>query len=184
MEFTDLLTDVNETVAVFSEPGWLLRLEGHVEDLAQVTQLYAALLKVAATAGTAGLLRNSNSNLNAAAGQVDVSTAGLQGSGQVHSEGKEGTGTAGGQIRSVPKPDWSDDSDVLRGRLLELGGVAGLQTDTDCLLLKDLCRPGIEDNAFLDLIDQELQVRGSFSWQLLLSFAAVTVLAALVMDTL
>lgn len=165
---TDLLTEVVETAAVFSEPGWLLRLEGHVEDLPQITHLHAALTEAALAASSARTAGNSNSNLTAAA-LAELSTAGSAGLHSISSfklvEDKNGTftagkaGTAGRQIQTLPQPDWSDDSDALRGRLLELGGVSGLQTDTDCLLLKDLCRPGLEDNAFLDLIDLELQVR-------------------------
>lgn len=55
-------------------------------------------------------------------------------------------------------PIWQNDGDALRGRLIELGGLAGLHTDSDCLLLKDLCTAGIEDEAFLALVDQEIQV--------------------------
>lgn len=157
-QLTELLTEVTEATAVFSESGWLLRLEGHIEDLAQITQLYADLTGIAATAGTAG---QSDSNT---AGPAGLHTAGATEGGQSKLDlaGISTAGTAGSQVQvqALPKPDWSDDSDALRGRLLELGGVAGLQTDTDCLLLKDLCRPGLDDNAFLDLIDLELQVCG------------------------
>lgn len=156
-QLTELLTEVAETTAVFSEAGWLLRLEGHIEDLAQITQLHAALTSLAAAAGP--------SNLNAAE-SAGFNTASPEGADPFDFEEQSGAftagpaGSAGGriQIQALAKPDWSDDSDALRGRLLELGGVAGLQTDTDCLLLKDLCRPGLEDSAFLDLIDLELQV--------------------------
>jgi len=158
-QLTELLTEVAETTAVFSEPGWLLRLEGHIEDLAQITQLHAALTSLAATAGAAGL---SNSNTVGSAGFNTASPAGADEFDLEEQSGAFTAAPAGGriqiQIQALAKPDWSDDSDALRGRLLELGGVAGLQTDTDCLLLKDLCRPGLEDTAFLDLIDLELQV--------------------------
>ncbi len=156
-QLAELLTEVAETTAVFSEPGWLLRLEGHIEDLAQITQLHAALTSLAATAGAA---RPLNSN---AVGSAGFNTASPAGAAEFDLEEQSGAftaGPAGGQIQiqALAKPDWSYDSDALRGRLLELGGVAGLQTDTDCLLLKDLCRPGLEDTAFLDLVDLELQV--------------------------
>jgi len=156
-QLTELLTEVAETTAVFSEPGWLLRLEGHIEDLAQITQLHAALTSLAAAAGTAG---PSNSNVAQSAGFNTPSAAGADDFDLEEQSGAFTAGPAGdrNQIQTLAKPDWSDDSDALRGRLLELGGVAGLQTDTDCLLLKDLCRPGLEDTAFLDLIDLELQV--------------------------
>ncbi len=142
---------------MFSEPGWLLRLEGHIEDLAQITQLHAALTSLAAAAGAAG---PSNSNLVESAGFNTASPAGADPFDLEEQSGAFIARPAGdrNQIQTLAKPDWSDDSDALRGRLLELGGVAGLQTDTDCLLLKDLCRPGLEDTAFLDLIDLELQV--------------------------
>ena len=156
-QLTELLSEVAETTAVFSEPGWLLRLEGHIEDLAQITQLYAALTSLAATAGAAG---PSNSNVVESAGFNTASPAGADQFDREEQSGAFTAGPAGGpiQIQVLAKPDWSDDSDALRGRLLELGGVAGLQTDTDCLLLKDLCRSGLEDTTFLDLIDLELQV--------------------------
>ena len=151
----ELLSEAVETVAVFSEPGWLLRLEGHVDDIAQMTKLHAELAHLASfTAGTAGF-----QNLPGTAG-----AAGLQASSSFRSDYSLPDSTAGPagpagiQTEEVGKPDWRDDSDALRGRLLELGGVAGLQTDTDCLLLKDLCRPGFEDVTFLELIDLELQV--------------------------
>ena len=204
---TDLLTDVNETVAVYSEPGWLLRLEGPVDDDSQMSKLHAALTSVARAAGTAGPGQVPASNLaadiarlgtaDAAGAEKDsnsnsqsgsAGSAGTAGSAQLRARGSfklqeqqaagtadtpqlcaresfksqgQAAGTAGADelnVQSMPKPVWSDDSDALRGRLLELGGVSGLQTDTDCLLLKDFCRPGIEDNAFLDLVDLELQV--------------------------
>jgi len=156
-QLTELLTEVAETTAVFSESGWLLRLEGHIEDLAQITQLHAALPSLAGAAGAAG---TSNLNLVESAGFNTPSPAGADQFDPEEQSGAFTAGPAGGQIQiqKLAKPDWSDDSDALRGRLLELGGVAGLQTDTDCLLLKDLCRPGLEDTAFLDLIDLELQV--------------------------
>ncbi|DBB00250.1 TPA: hypothetical protein ACH3X1_014079 [Trebouxia sp. C0004] len=155
-QLTELLIEVAETTAMFSEPGWLLRLEGHVEDLAQITQLHAALSSLAATAGAAGPM---SSNAVESAGLNTASLAGADNFDHEEQSGAFTAGPAGGriQIQALAKPDWSDDSDALRGRLLELGGVAGLQTDTDCLLLKDLCRPGMEDIAFLDLIDLELQ---------------------------
>ncbi|KAA6419179.1 MAG: hypothetical protein FRX49_10919 [Trebouxia sp. A1-2] len=146
----------SETTAVFSEPGWLLRLEGHIEDLAQITQLHAALTSLAVTAGAAG---PSNANVVESAGFNTASPASADQLGLEDQSSGCTAGPAGGrmQIQALAKPDWSDDSDALRGRLLEMGGVAGLQTDTDCLLLKDLCRPGLGDSAFLDLTDLELQ---------------------------
>lgn len=157
-QLTELLTEVAETTAVFSEPGWLLRLEGHIEDLAQITQLHAALTSLAVTAGAAG---PSNANVVESAGFNTASPASADQLGLEDQSSGCTAGPAGGrmQIQALAKPDWSDDSDALRGRLLEMGGVAGLQTDTDCLLLKDLCRPGLGDSAFLDLTDLELQVR-------------------------
>ena len=61
-------------------------------------------------------------------------------------------------VQDSPLPAWQNDGDNLRGRLIELGGLAGLHTDSDCLLLKDLCTAGIEDEAFLALVDHEIQV--------------------------
>lgn len=151
-KFAELLSEAVETVAVFSEPGWLLRLEGHVEDVAQMRNLHAELTQLAGIAGPAGV-------------QTLPGTAGIAGvqAGRsfrsLWSQSDTTAGIAGEQDSDMSTPDWCDDSDVLRGRLLELGGVAGLQTDTDCLLLKDLCRPGLEDVAFLELVDLELQVR-------------------------
>ena len=216
---TDLLTDVNETVAVYSEPGWLLRLEGPVDDESQMSKLHAALTSVARAAGTAGAAgpdqvpasslaadiarlgtadaagaeKDSNSNSQpGSAGSANTAglaqlrargsfksqeqSAGSADTSQLHSRGsfksqEQAAGTAGADelsVQRMPKPEWSDESDALRGRLLELGGVSGLQTDTDCLLLKDFCRPGIEDNAFLDLVDLELQASATsiMSWYL------------------
>lgn len=150
-KLAELLSEAVETVAVFSEPGWLLRLEGHVEDVSQMRKLHAELTQLTGIAGGAGV-------------QTLPGTAGIAGaqasrpSGAEYSQPDSAAGIAGVQDEEVLTPDWRDDSDVLRGRLLELGGVAGLQTDTDCLLLKDLCRPGLEDVAFLELVDLELQV--------------------------
>ena len=154
-KFAELLSEAVETVAVFSEPGWLLRLEGHVEDVPQMRKLHAELAQLAGIAGIAGAA--GIQTLPNAAG-----LAGVQASRSFRSEYSQPDSTAGVGNDEVSKPDWRDDSDVLRGRLLELGGVAGLQTDTDCLLLKDLCRPGLEDVAFLELVDLELQVRTVF----------------------
>lgn len=151
-KFAELLSEAVETVAVFSEPGWLLRLEGHVEDVPQMRKLHAELTLLAGIAGTAGV-----QTLPGAAG-----IAGIQAPRSFRSQWSQSdstAGIAGEEDKEVATPDWCDDSDILRGRLLELGGVAGLQTDTDCLLLKDLCRPGLEDVAFLELVDLELQVR-------------------------
>ena len=148
-KFAELLSEAVETVAVFSEPGWLLRLEGHIDDVTQVRKLHAELAQLAGLAGAAGV-------------QTLPGAAGVQASRSFRSQYSQPDGAAGiadEQEEEVSQPDWRDDSDVLRGRLLELGGVAGLQTDTDCLLLKDLCRPGLEDVAFLELVDLELQVR-------------------------
>ena len=61
-------------------------------------------------------------------------------------------------VQDMPAPVWRNDSEALWGRLIELGGIAGLHTDSDCLLLKDLCTSGIEDEAFLGLVDLEIQV--------------------------
>ena len=148
-KLAELLSEAVETVAVFSEPGWLLRLEGHVEDVPQMRKLHAELTQLTGIAGAAGV-----TTLPGTAG-----TAGAQASRPGYSPHDSAAGIAGVQDEEVLTPDWRDDSDVLRGRVLELGGVAGLQTDTDCLLLKDLCRPGLEDVAFLELVDLELQVR-------------------------
>ena len=152
-KFAELLSEAVETVAVFSEPGWLLRLEGHIDDVTQMRKLHAELAQLADIAGSAGV-----QTLSGAAG-----AAGLQASRSSRSQYSQPDSAAGiadvQEEEEVSQPDWRDDSDHLRGRLLELGGVAGLQTDTDCLLLKDLCRPGLEDVAFLELIDLELQVR-------------------------
>lgn len=150
-KLAELLSEAVETVAVFSEPGWLLRLEGHVEDVPQMRKLHAELTQLTGIAGAAGV-----QTLPGTAG-----IAGAQASKPFRAEDSQpdsAAGIAGVQDEEVLSPDWRDDSDVLRGRLLELGGVAGLQTDTDCLLLKDLCRPGLEDVAFLELVDLELQV--------------------------
>lgn len=62
-------------------------------------------------------------------------------------------------LQAANAPDWRNDSEGLWGRLIELGGVAGLHTDSDCLLLKDLCTSGIADDAFLRLVDEEIHVR-------------------------
>lgn len=147
-KFAELLSEAVETVAMFSEPGWLLRLEGHVDDVTQMRKLHAELAQLAGIAGEAGI-----QTLPGAAG-----IAGVQASRSFRSQYSQ-PDSIGGLQEEVTQPDWRDDTDVLRGRLLELGGVAGLQTDTDCLLLKDLCRPGLEDVAFLELVDSELQVR-------------------------
>ena len=150
-KFAELLSEAVETVAVFSEPGWLLRLEGHVDDVSRMRKLHAELAQLAGIAGEAGV--------QILPGAVGV--AGGQASRSFRSQYSQLDST-GVQEEEVSQPDWRDDTDVLRGRLLELGGVAGLQTDTDCLLLKDLCRPGLEDVAFLELVDLELQVRLCF----------------------
>lgn len=147
-KLAELLSEAVETVAVFSEPGWLLRLEGHVEDVPQMRKLHAELAQLTGIAGAAGV-------------QTLPGIAGAQGNRSFrgeYSQPDSAAGIADVQDEEVLTPDWRDDSDVLRGRLLELGGVAGLQTDTDCLLLKDLCRSGLEDVAFLELVDLELQV--------------------------
>ena len=151
-KFAELLSEAVETVAVFSEPGWLLRLEGHVDDVTAMRKLHAELAQLAGIAGEAGVQA-----LPGAAG-----IAGLRASRSFKSQYSQPDIAGGVPEEEVPQLDWCDDSDVLRGRLLELGGVAGLQTDTDCLLLKDLCRPGLEDVAFLELVDLELQVRLCF----------------------
>lgn len=151
-KFAELLSEAVETVAVFSEPGWLLRLEGHVDDVTRMRKLHAELAQLAGIAGEAGV-----QTLPGAAG-----IAGGQTSRSFRSQYSQPDSAAGLQEEEMSQPDWRDDTDVLRGRLLELGGVAGLQTDTDCLLLKDLCRPGLEDVAFLELVDLELQVRLCF----------------------
>ena len=130
--------------------------------------LHAELTQLATAAGAAGTA--DTSNLKGIAGLAGIArTAGLDASSSFQIEQSPtdnaaqpagAAGTAAFQnAEDVGKPDWRDDSDVLRGRLLELGGVSGLQTDTDCLLLKDLCRPGLEDLAFLEMVDLELQVR-------------------------
>lgn len=67
-------------------------------------------------------------------------------------------------IQDMPAPVWRNDSEALWGRLIELGGIAGLHTDSDCLLLKDLCTSGIEDEAFLVLVDLEIQVTSARRW--------------------
>lgn len=151
-KFAELLSEAVETVAVFSEAGWLLRLEGHVEDVPQMKKLHAELTQLAGLAGAAGVQTSPGI----------AGIAGVQATRSFRSQWSQPDTTAciaGVQDSEMSTPDWCDDSDVLRGRLLELGGVAGLQTDTDCLLLKDLCRPGLEDVAFLELVDLELQVR-------------------------
>lgn len=60
--------------------------------------------------------------------------------------------------QDVVAPIWRNDGEALWGRLIELGGVAGLHTDSECLLLKDLCTSGIADDAFLGLVDKEIHV--------------------------
>lgn len=61
-------------------------------------------------------------------------------------------------LQDAAAPMWRSDSEALWGRLIELGGIAGLHTDSECLLLKDLCTSGIEDDTFLGLLDFEIQV--------------------------